>query len=391
MLFFCMTANAEAAWKKNSNGTYSYYSNGVLLKSKWINGTYYVNSQGIRQTGWMYKGGKWYYFSKTTGKVVKSKWIRSGKNMYFAGSNGALYTDGRYKIGSYYYAFNARGVRLTGKRTIDGKTYYFSTKNGQMQTKKWCVTSKVYYYYGSNGVMAKNKWVGRYYVGKTGKRLTNQWKDNRYLSSTGKCVSGLKKIDGVYYYFDTSTYRKVTDTTITVKDVTYQFDSDGRGTIVTNSIPTAKVSVEQEYYTDPAVDDTTLLSAIIYCEAGNQPYAGKVAVGLVIMNRRNSALFPDTIREIIYQSHQFTPAYSGVMTKVLNNQSLITSECKKAAKEIMTKLGSYQSGQKVKLELNDEQIDFPYLFFMTKAAYNGCGLSAPYIQIGGHVFFEKWR
>ena len=33
-----------------------------------------------------------------------------------------------------------------------------------------------------------------------------------------------------------------------------------------------------------------LMSAIIYCEAGNEPYAGKKAVGIVVMNRKRSIL-----------------------------------------------------------------------------------------------------
>ena len=46
LMFFCMAASAEAGWKKNANGTYSYYdANGKLVKKKWIDHTYYVNSK----------------------------------------------------------------------------------------------------------------------------------------------------------------------------------------------------------------------------------------------------------------------------------------------------------------------------------------------------------
>ena len=72
LLLFSLTAQAEAAWKKNSNGTYSYYSKGKKVKSKWIGDDYYVNAKGVRQTGWLHKGNKWYYFNKS-GKLVKSK------------------------------------------------------------------------------------------------------------------------------------------------------------------------------------------------------------------------------------------------------------------------------------------------------------------------------
>ena len=48
-----------------------------------------------------------------------------------------------------------------------------------------------------------------------------------------------------------------------------------------------------------ASGDLDLLAAIIYCEAGNQPYIGQVAVGNVVMNRVKSSVFPNTILEVI--------------------------------------------------------------------------------------------
>lgn len=60
-----------------------------------------------------------------------------------------------------------------------------------------------------------------------------------------------------------------------------------------------------------------LLAAIIFCEAGNQPYDGQVAVGAVIMNRVNSGVYPGSISEVIYQSGQFGPAMTGWLDSVL--------------------------------------------------------------------------
>lgn len=60
-----------------------------------------------------------------------------------------------------------------------------------------------------------------------------------------------------------------------------------------------------------------LLAALIFCEAGNQPYEGQVAVGAVVMNRVNSGAYPATIREVIYQSGQFGPAMTGWLDSVL--------------------------------------------------------------------------
>ena len=87
---------------------------------------------------------------------------------------------------------------------------------------------------------------------------------------------------------------------------------------------TTKADLEQ-------LDDLTLLAAIIFCEAGNQPYNGKVAVGAVIMNRVNSSRFPNTIREVIYQRGQFSPAMSGKLDRVLASGN-IPSSCYDAAR-----------------------------------------------------------
>ena len=42
-----------------------------------------------------------------------------------------------------------------------------------------------------------------------------------------------------------------------------------------------------------------LLAALIFCEAGNQPYEGQVAVGAVVMNRVRSGAYPNSIAEVI--------------------------------------------------------------------------------------------
>lgn len=66
-----------------------------------------------------------------------------------------------------------------------------------------------------------------------------------------------------------------------------------------------------------SVSEQELLAALIFCEAGNQPYDGQVAVGAVVMNRVRSGSFPDTITDVIYQSGQFTPAMTGWLDSVL--------------------------------------------------------------------------
>ena len=63
-------------------------------------------------------------------------------------------------------------------------------------------------------------------------------------------------------------------------------------------------------------DDTTLLAALIQCEAGNESYEGQVAVGAVVCNRVRSGGYPSSVYGVVYQSGQFTPAASGSVASV---------------------------------------------------------------------------
>ncbi len=62
-----------------------------------------------------------------------------------------------------------------------------------------------------------------------------------------------------------------------------------------------------------------LLATIIYCEAGNQCYAGRLAVGAVVMNRVKSPGFPNTVKAVIWQPYQFGPVRQGKMKREMKN------------------------------------------------------------------------
>lgn len=80
-----------------------------------------------------------------------------------------------------------------------------------------------------------------------------------------------------------------------------------------------------------SASEQELLAALIFCEAGNQPYDGQVAVGAVVMNRVCSGSFPDTITDVIYQSGQFTPAMTGWLDSVLASDGYTDSAMQAAA------------------------------------------------------------
>lgn len=76
-----------------------------------------------------------------------------------------------------------------------------------------------------------------------------------------------------------------------------------------------------------------LLAAIIQCEDGGESHTGKVAVGAVIMNRVRDGRFPNTITDVVYQSGQFSPVASGILSSVLSQGA--RSDCYQAAQEAL--------------------------------------------------------
>lgn len=86
-----------------------------------------------------------------------------------------------------------------------------------------------------------------------------------------------------------------------------------------------------EYSTE--VNDLLRLAAIIYCEAGGEPYEGQLAVGSVVMNRVASKKYPNTIEGVLMQPYQFTPVGSGRYAIALAKQP--NESCLKAATEVL--------------------------------------------------------
>ncbi len=110
--------------------------------------------------------------------------------------------------------------------------------------------------------------------------------------------------------------------------------------------------------------DRYLLANLIYCEAGGEPYEGKVAVGAVVINRVLSSVYPDTVTGVIYQRKQFSPVASGRLATALA-AGKATQSCYQAADEAMA--GVTNVGNCV--------------YFRTPIE----GLTG--ISIGGHIFY----
>ena len=80
--------------------------------------------------------------------------------------------------------------------------------------------------------------------------------------------------------------------------------------------------------------DEVLLAALIQCEAGGDIYEGQVAVGAVVMNRVKSPAYPNTIKDVIFASGQFTPVGSGKVARLISSGK-IRESCIRAAAEAL--------------------------------------------------------
>lgn len=54
-----------------------------------------------------------------------------------------------------------------------------------------------------------------------------------------------------------------------------------------------------------------IMARVIYSEARGEPYKGQVAVGAVVMNRIQSAEFPNNIKDVVFQPRAFTAVDDG--------------------------------------------------------------------------------
>lgn len=131
----------------------------------------------------------------------------------------------------------------------------------------------------------------------------------------------------------------------------------------------------EKSYTD---NDLKYMAAIIYCEAGNQSYAGKVAVGCVVMNRVNSSRFPNKIIRVIKQPGQFSPVRQGKFSREVRKVEQgkysygARRQCMKAAQEVLEGQRSVTyKGRKFSMK--------KYHFFSGR-------LSRAKLRIGGHQF-----
>lgn len=112
-----------------------------------------------------------------------------------------------------------------------------------------------------------------------------------------------------------------------------------------------------------------LLARLVMAEAGGEPYAGKVAVAYVVLNRVDSKDFPNSITAVINQSGQFTPVSNGEIKKPADADS------KRAVNEALSSDRSKGAGS--------------LFFYNSDTATNRWLDSRPTTMVIGHHTFKK--
>lgn len=90
----------------------------------------------------------------------------------------------------------------------------------------------------------------------------------------------------------------------------------------------AGAGVETETEQPYSDDDLYVLSHIINAEAGddNCSHEHRIAVGSVVLNRVASDIYPDTIRDVVFQSGQYSPTWNGSFDKEPSEDSVGVAE-----------------------------------------------------------------
>lgn len=182
--------------------------------------TYRAAKDGRIKVG-AYKWGKYYYYSSSKGRLRKSKGFVTWKgHRYYIQKGGHLRTGKAFKIGKYTYRAAKDGRVKTGVYKW-GKYYYYSTSTGKLRKKAGAFTWNGHRYYSrKNGTLYVNRFYFRggnmYYAGSNAAARTGTFKVGNYtytadangiiINSTRKYMRG---IDVSYYQGKNINWSKV--------------------------------------------------------------------------------------------------------------------------------------------------------------------------------------
>ena len=120
---------AKKKWVKGEK----YYVNkkGELLRNTVTPDGYLVNAKGKKKKkapdGWIKIDGAYHFYNLSKKKLYKNKVFKYKNKYYYVDEDGVRQT-GWQTVGSHTYYFKKNGAAVTGTKTIGGETYVFDSK-----------------------------------------------------------------------------------------------------------------------------------------------------------------------------------------------------------------------------------------------------------------------
>ena len=233
----CHYTGSYSFWQYTSRGKVSGISGNVDMNYAYVDvslyywqlkeGTwYYATSDGKAYTGWLRRGGAWYWLDPDAGGVMATGlhecngsaywfnasgamatgWVLDGGTWYYATGSGALASGWLSLNGAWYWLDPSTHAMATGLHECGGSMYWFSS-SGAMATG-WVLDGGTWYYATGSGALARGPvsvgGVPYCFDARTGAMLTGYQTDaqgaRRYFGSCGP-LNGWGLVDGSWYWF----------------------------------------------------------------------------------------------------------------------------------------------------------------------------------------------
>ena len=168
---------------------------GTLLSNTWYGYEYYDEDGKSFYDGVETVNGKDYYFY--SGIAQKNTLCYARDKVYLTASNGVateVTKDGIYYVGTSRNGVcikNGKPVEEKGWEFIDNQYYYHRSDATLLQGDAYSIDDKMYYF-RADGTLIRNGW------------FIDQDGDWRYALGSGELVTGVQRLGGKYYYFDTT-------------------------------------------------------------------------------------------------------------------------------------------------------------------------------------------
>ncbi|PGO97800.1 peptigoglycan-binding protein LysM [Bacillus cereus] len=126
----------------------------------------------------------------------------------------------------------------------------------------------------------------------------------------------------------------------TLSSISQQYKVSIQSIKQNNNVDGSQIFVGQHLKIDTGISlqEVDLMARLVNAEAGGEPYAGKVAVAKVVLNRANANGFPNTITDVIYEPIKNGYAFTPVTDDRINQPA--TQEAKMAVEEALTSKGT---------------------------------------------------